>query len=133
MSKLDEFESFVERIRKYPLLPLTSTEGSKLPVILLIDDLPLTNGKVAIGRLSNCLHVLARSTQIPTVILITEYTKADFSNPTKNNWEELQSSLECAGARKVTFFKPTWLELRSCFLESEIFTLHGLLISISSC
>ncbi|XP_042483455.1 cell cycle checkpoint protein RAD17 isoform X2 [Macadamia integrifolia] len=103
MSKLDEFQSFVERIRKYPLLPLASTEGSKKPVILLVDDLPLTNGRVAYGRLSNCLHVLARSTHIPTVILITEYGKADTSDPTKLYWEELKSSLESAGASKVSF------------------------------
>ncbi|KAJ4964106.1 hypothetical protein NE237_024045 [Protea cynaroides] len=103
MSKLDEFESFVERMRKYPLLPLASTEGSKKQVILLIDDLPLTNGRVAYGRLSNCLHVLVRSTQIPTVILITEYGKADTSEPMKLDWEGLKSSLESAGASKVSF------------------------------
>ncbi|XP_043696838.1 cell cycle checkpoint protein RAD17 isoform X2 [Telopea speciosissima] len=103
VSKLDEFQSFVERIRKYPLLPLASTEGSNKPAILLVDDLPLTNGRVAYGRLSNCLHVLARSTQIPTVILITEYGKADTNDPTKLYWEELKSSLENAGASKVSF------------------------------
>ncbi|XP_019054381.1 PREDICTED: cell cycle checkpoint protein RAD17 isoform X2 [Nelumbo nucifera] len=103
MSKLDEFESFVERVRKYPLLPLSLTGASEKPVILLIDDLPLMNGRVAYKRLCNCLFVLARSTQIPTVILITEYAKVESGDNTTLDWEELQSSLESAGASKITF------------------------------
>ncbi|XP_058098918.1 cell cycle checkpoint protein RAD17 isoform X2 [Magnolia sinica] len=102
MSKLDEFETFVERIRKYSLLPLAYTGGSKKSIILLIDDLPVTNGRVAYGRLSKCLHFLAQSTQIPTVISITEYCKVDSGDST-NYLEELQSSLERAGASKVAF------------------------------
>lgn len=103
-SKLDEFENFVERVGKYSLLPSISIskDGSKQSVILLIDDLPLTNGRVAYGRLSKCLQVLAQSTQIPTVILVTEYGKAD-SGDSKNSLEDLVLSLERAGASKVIF------------------------------
>ncbi|OVA19837.1 Checkpoint protein Rad17/Rad24 [Macleaya cordata] len=103
MSKLDEFETFVERIRKYSLLALSSNGGSKKPYILFIDDLPLANGKAAHGRLCKCLHALARSTQIPTVILITEYNKVDTADNTTRYWEDLRSCLESAGASKVAF------------------------------
>ncbi|KAF9618415.1 hypothetical protein IFM89_001138 [Coptis chinensis] len=103
MSKLDEFESFVERIRKYPLLPLFSIGGSVEPSILLIDDLPLINGKLGLGRLRKCLHTLVGSTQIPTVILITEYAKSDSSNSATRDLEDIQSSLENAGACKMAF------------------------------
>ncbi|KAA8547527.1 hypothetical protein F0562_003956 [Nyssa sinensis] len=41
-SKLDEFENFVERIRKYGMIPSTITGGSQTSIIFLIDDLPLT-------------------------------------------------------------------------------------------
>lgn len=102
MSKLDEFETFVERVRKYSLLTSVSKDGSKKAVILLIDDLPVTNGRIAHGRLSKCLHVLAQSTQIPTVISITECGKTDSGDST-NYSEALLLSLERAGAFKVAF------------------------------
>eukprot|EP00268_Persea_americana_P049512 TRINITY_DN5312_c0_g1_i1.p1 TRINITY_DN5312_c0_g1~~TRINITY_DN5312_c0_g1_i1.p1 ORF type:complete len:641 (+),score=151.19 TRINITY_DN5312_c0_g1_i1:281-2203(+) len=102
ISKLEEFETFVERVRKYSLLQSLSKDGSKRSVILLIDDLPLTNGRVAHGRLTKCLHFLAQSTQIPTVILVTEYGKAESGDNTKYS-EELVLSLERAGASKVAF------------------------------
>lgn len=103
MSKLDEFENFVERIRKYGLIPSSLNEGSKSSIILLIDDLPVTNGRVAFGRLQNCLHLLVQSTQIPTAILITDYGKADSADHSTGYLEELQLSLENVGACKVTF------------------------------
>lgn len=102
-SKLDEFENFVERIRKYGLIPSTDNMESKESVILLIDDLPLTNGKVAFGRLRNCLYLLVRSIQIPTAILVTNYGEADSADQTKKYLEELQLALENAGACKVVF------------------------------
>lgn len=102
-SKLDEFENFVERIRKYGLIPSTDNMEPKESVILLIDDLPLTNGKVAFGRLRNCLYLLVRSIQIPTAILVTNYGEADSADQTKKYLEELQLALENAGACKVTF------------------------------
>ncbi|KAK9285916.1 hypothetical protein L1049_025117 [Liquidambar formosana] len=102
-SKLDEFESFVERIRKYGLVQSSFTGELKSSVILLIDDLPVTNGKVAYGRLYNCLHLLVRSTRIPTAILITDYGKSDSADHPARSFEELQLSLENAGACKVAF------------------------------
>lgn len=102
-SKLDEFENFVERIRKYGLIPSTDHKDSKESVILLIDDLPLTNGTVAFGRLRNCLHLLVRSIQIPTAILVTNYGEADSADHTAKCLEKLQLALENAGACKVTF------------------------------
>ncbi|XP_016651764.1 PREDICTED: cell cycle checkpoint protein RAD17 isoform X1 [Prunus mume] len=103
MSKLDEFENFVERIRKYGLIPSSLNEGSKSSIILLIDDLPVTNGRVAFGRLQNCLHLLVQSTRIPTAILITNYGKADSADHSTGYLEELQLSLENVGACKVSF------------------------------
>lgn len=102
-SKLDEFENFVERIRKYGLILSSSTEESKSPTVLLIDDLPVMNGKVSFQRLQNCLHLLVQSTRIPTAILLTDYSKTDSADHTGRCLEELQLRLESAGACKVTF------------------------------
>ncbi|KAK7360237.1 hypothetical protein VNO77_02220 [Canavalia gladiata] len=102
-SKLDEFETFVERIRKYGLLPTSFTGESKPSFILLIDDLPMTNGKAAFGRLKDCLHLLVNSTQIPTAILVTDYGNVDSADYNARCVEELKLSLESFGACKVTF------------------------------
>ncbi|KAK7346330.1 hypothetical protein VNO80_20847 [Phaseolus coccineus] len=102
-SKLDEFESFVERVRKYGLLLTSCTGESKPPIILLIDDLPMTNGKSAFGRLKNCLQFLVKSTQIPTAILLTDYGNADSVDYNARCLEELKLSLESSGACKVAF------------------------------
>uniref|UniRef100_A0A5B6ZLH2 Cell cycle checkpoint protein RAD17 n=1 Tax=Davidia involucrata TaxID=16924 RepID=A0A5B6ZLH2_DAVIN len=101
-SKLDEFENFVERIRKYGMIPSNITGGSQTSIIFLIDDLPVANGKVAYRRLHSCLHFLVQSARIPTAILITEYGTADSADKTCT-WEELQLSLQSAGACKVAF------------------------------
>lgn len=80
--------------------------------MVLIDDLPLENEKDAHGNLFKCLHVLSRSTHIPTIILITEYNKVDHVDNTTRYWEDLQSCLESAGAYKVvTLFWFYFLEL----------------------
>jgi len=101
MSKLDEFESFIEKVGKYCLLHPSFTGGSRKPVIVLIDDLPVTNGRIAFVRLSKCLTTLVHSSQIPTVILITEYHKTEFADTLTNYSEELRLTLEKAGAHKV--------------------------------
>ncbi|KAL6959912.1 hypothetical protein U1Q18_040062 [Sarracenia purpurea var. burkii] len=106
MSKLDEFEDFVEKTRKYGLIPSSFNGGSQSCIILLIDDLPVANGKVAYERLNRCLHLLVHSALVPTVILITDCSEADSSgnsHSTPRNWEELKLSLQRAGACKVTF------------------------------
>lgn len=103
MSKLDEFENFVEKIRKYSSLHPMKIGGSRKPVILLIDDIPVTAGRAAFARLNKCLTTLTQSTQVPTVILITEYYKTESGGNVTRYWEELVSSLERAGAYKVRF------------------------------
>lgn len=100
ISKLDEFENFVERARKYGMLSSSFT-GSRQPMMLLIEDLPVANGRIAQGRLLNCLQPLVKSVQIPTVILITDYSAADSADSGMRYWEELSSSLESVGACKV--------------------------------
>lgn len=103
LSKLDEFQNFIEKATKYGLIPSSTNEGSKTPIILLVDDLPVVNGKVAYEKLNKCLHHLVQSALVPTVILITDYSRDDSSESSPLNWEELQLSLQRAGACKVTF------------------------------
>lgn len=102
-SKLDEFENFIGRMRKYGVIPSCFPGDSKKPVILLIDDLPLTNGKAALKRLQNCLHLYVQSTQVPTAIVITDCAKVETTDLTVRYLEDLQLCLENAGACKVTF------------------------------
>ncbi|XP_041016459.1 cell cycle checkpoint protein RAD17 [Juglans microcarpa x Juglans regia] len=102
-SKLDEFENFAERIRKYGLIPSSFTGGSKSSVILLIDDLPVMNGKAAFRRLQNCLHLLVQSTRVPTAVLLSDCGKTDSADLTARCFEELRLCLESAGACKVAF------------------------------
>ncbi|WJX88419.1 hypothetical protein P8452_70513 [Trifolium repens] len=102
-SKLDEFVSFVERIRKYGLIPTSFTGESKPSIIFLIDDLPLMHNKAALGRLKDCLHLLVHTTQIPTAILVTDYGNTDSTDYNARSVEELKISLESSGACKVAF------------------------------
>lgn len=102
VSKLDEFEFFVERIRKYGLVSPSFPGRPLSPVILLIDDLPLTFGRSAYTRLQNCLHLLVQSACSPTVILITDTDHSDSADDTARSFEELTSFLEKAGAHKVS-------------------------------
>jgi cell cycle checkpoint protein len=101
---LDEFVSFVERIRKYGLIPTSFTGESKPSIIFLIDDLPLMHNKAALGRLKDCLHLLVHTTQIPTAILVTDYGNTDSTDYNARSVEEL-ISLESSGACKVTTLK----------------------------
>lgn len=104
MSKLDEFEYFVEKSRKYSLLHMPNSEGSRKPVILLIDDLPTINGRAALVRLTKCLTALTHSTQVATIVLLTEYCKTESADSPTHHYEELESSLCRVGASKVTYF-----------------------------
>lgn len=100
------------------MIPSTLDKDVKSSVILLIDDLPVINGRVALGRLQNCLYLLVRSTQIPTVILFTNYGEADSADHTTRYLEQLQSSLEGAGACKVTFLNKTiFTQFTECLFE----------------
>ncbi|KAJ6682242.1 CELL CYCLE CHECKPOINT PROTEIN RAD17 [Salix koriyanagi] len=102
-SKLDEFVNFIEKTRKYGLIPSSSSEDAKPSIILLIDDLPMTNGRVAFERLQSCLLHLVRSTQLPTAILVSDYDETDSTDHTAQRLEQLRLSLENAGACKVSF------------------------------
>uniref|UniRef100_A0ACD5TWK9 Uncharacterized protein n=1 Tax=Avena sativa TaxID=4498 RepID=A0ACD5TWK9_AVESA len=103
VSKLEEFENFVEKIRKYSLLSLTSTGTQRKLIIILIDDIPISNGKASFARLGKCLTGLIQSTQIPTVISLTHYHKSEANDTSMWNSEELESLLHGAGAHKVVF------------------------------
>ncbi|GMH06560.1 hypothetical protein Nepgr_008400 [Nepenthes gracilis] len=115
ISKLDEFENFVERARKYGLLS-SSIDGSASK-ILLIDDLPMASGKVAHGRLSKCLQLLVKSARVPTLILITDYGRPDSPDASVCCLEELSLSLQNAGACKVTFNPITVNSIKRLFFR----------------
>lgn len=102
-SKLDEFENFVERVRKYGLIPSSDRKGSQKTHILLIDDLPVISGKVSYERLRSCLHLLVQSIRIPTAIIVTDCGQSDSADYSMRCWEELQLSIQSAGGCKVTF------------------------------
>ncbi|MCD7471629.1 hypothetical protein HAX54_012212 [Datura stramonium] len=102
ISKLDEFEGFVERVRKYGLTS-PMLKGSQASVILLVDDLPVVNGRDVYGRLQRCLTLLVQLVRIPTAIVITNYDKDDSADLSTRCWEELLVSLYSAGACKVNF------------------------------
>jgi len=101
---LDEFVSFVERIRTFGLIPTSFTGESKPSIIYLIDDLPMMHSKAALGRLKDCLNLLVHTTQIPTAILVTDYGNTDSADYNARSVEELKTSLESSGACKVTTF-----------------------------
>lgn len=102
-SKLDEFVSFVERIRTFGLIPTSFTGESKPSIIYLIDDLPMMHSKAALGRLKDCLNLLVHTTQIPTAILVTDYGNTDSADYNARSVEELKISLESSGACKIAF------------------------------
>ncbi|KAK3147848.1 hypothetical protein QOZ80_3BG0287500 [Eleusine coracana subsp. coracana] len=103
ISKLEEFENFVEKIRKYSLLCPTSTRSQGKLAIILIDDIPVTSGSVAFARLAKCLTGLTRSTQVPTVISLTHYHKSENNDTVTWNSNDLESLLQEAGAYKISF------------------------------
>lgn len=102
-SKLDEFENFVEKIRKYGLIPSSDKKGYQKIHFLLIDDLPVISGKVSYERLRCCLHLLVQSIRIPTAIIVTDCGQSDSADYSMRCWEELQLSIQSAGACKVAF------------------------------
>ncbi|KAK3151012.1 hypothetical protein QOZ80_3AG0240540 [Eleusine coracana subsp. coracana] len=103
ISKLEEFENFVEKIRKYSLLCPTSARSQGKLAIILIDDIPVTSGSVAFARLAKCLTGLTRSTQVPTVISLTHYHKSESNDAATWNSNDLESLLQDAGAYKISF------------------------------
>ncbi|KAG2553453.1 hypothetical protein PVAP13_9KG522000 [Panicum virgatum] len=103
ISKLEEFENFVEKIRKYAMLcPMSITSKRKL-IINLIDDIPVTSGHAAFARLGKCLTGLIQSTQVPTVISLTHYHNSESNDTATWNSEDLDSLLQGSGAHKIAF------------------------------
>ncbi|PNT77735.1 hypothetical protein BRADI_1g68237v3 [Brachypodium distachyon] len=103
VSKLEEFENFVEKIRKFSLLFPTTIGSQRKLIIALIDDIPVTSGNASLARLGKCLTSLIQSTQIPTVISLTHYHKSEANDTAMWNSEELESLLQRAGAHKIVF------------------------------
>ncbi|XP_062216222.1 cell cycle checkpoint protein RAD17-like isoform X2 [Phragmites australis] len=103
ISKLEEFENFVEKIRKYSLLCPTSNRSQRKLIIILIDDIPVTSGNVAFARLGKCLTGLIQTTQVPTVISLTHYHKSESNDTAMWNSDDLESLLQGAGAHKIAF------------------------------
>lgn len=91
ISKLEEFENFVEKIRKYSLLCPTTTRCQRKFAIILIDDIPVTSGSVAFARLRKCLTGLIQSTQVPTVISLTHCHKSESNDTAMWNSDDLES------------------------------------------
>lgn len=117
MSKMEEFENFVERMRKYGPMMSFSSKTTHTSLVLVIDDLPAVNGRVIYGRLLKCLHLLVHSVCTPTVILISEYSRSDSAEYHSHYWEELQSSLLSAGADKVAFNAITVNSIKKTLLK----------------
>ncbi|TKV97173.1 hypothetical protein SEVIR_9G476600v4 [Setaria viridis] len=103
ISKLEEFENFVEKIRKYAMLRPTSVTSQRKLNIILIDDIPVTSGNAAFARLGKCLTGLIHSTQVPTVISLTHYHKSESNDTAMWNSKDLESLLQDAGAHKIAF------------------------------
>lgn len=111
-SKLDEFETFLENARKFPLLPISSSSRTK---VLLIEDLPLVNDAPQTQQLCTLLNTLVRSTLFITVVVITDVAE-DGGGRLWGHREALQT-LEGAGATKVSI-------LCSCTCNSMLFHLQ---------
>ncbi|KAF8780002.1 hypothetical protein HU200_002024 [Digitaria exilis] len=117
ISKLEEFENFVEKIRKYAMLRPTSTTPQRKLFIVLIDDIPVTSGNAAFARLGKCLTGLIRSTQVPTVISLTHYHKSESNNTATWNSEDLESLLQDAGAHKIAFNLVTTNSIKKILIQ----------------
>ena len=103
---IDEFEAFLDAIRKYPVLNMGSsnaTDRSRKGMLLLVDDLPTPNGWEACQKLCQGLRTLALSAQFPTIVSITERTEAEDQGVPGRMIQELELALENGGATKIVF------------------------------
>ena len=115
MSKMDQFIDFLEKVKKYPLLPLVqilpdvrnksispraaSNVKSKL---ILIDDLPIVKGRVFASKLCHCLQNFSVSVQFPTIVIVTDFLEiGDNRQESSSITADILQSLENGGAKKV--------------------------------
>lgn len=106
ISKLDEFEAFLDAIRKYPILNMGSSNAtgkSRKAMLLLVDDLPTPNGREACQQLCEGLRTLALSAQFPTIVSITEFTESGDQGGPGRMIQDLELALEHGGATKIVF------------------------------
>ncbi|CAM6052260.1 unnamed protein product [Sphagnum compactum] len=104
MSKLDEFQSFLENARKFPLLPVSSHSQTKGVKLLVIDDLPVANDRERQQQLCRSLQTLALSVNFITVLLMTDMAEtAEGDGRQQGRLAEIQRVLEAAGATKIAF------------------------------
>lgn len=106
ISKLDEFEAFLDAIRKYPILNIGSSNATgrlRKDMLLLVDDLPTPNSWEACQQLCQGLRHLALSAQFPTIVSITEFTESGDREGPGRMIQELELALEQGGATKIVF------------------------------
>ncbi|KAL2634762.1 hypothetical protein R1flu_006241 [Riccia fluitans] len=120
MSKIDDFEAFIRKARKFLPLPTAGVhaarQGPTLPgfkdgnpskeraKLLIIDDLPNAHDKAHRQRLCESLHVLAIGSKFPTVLIITdEVGTGEQREERKILTNEIIQELERAGAKKIAF------------------------------
>lgn len=106
-SKLDEFETFVENARKFPVLPVESSGSFPRKVkVLLVEDLPQVNDADQTQQLCKLLQALVRSVCFITVVVMTDVVEDGERGRNLRMWglREAQQTLEATGATKVLGF-----------------------------
>ncbi|CAM6097572.1 unnamed protein product [Calypogeia fissa] len=122
VSKLDEFEGFLERARKMSSLPIVRVALStaqrvrpfsgddrvespaKSAKVLLIDDLPILNDREQKQRLAKSLFRLALSRDFPTIVVVTEDIGAGVRLGDRDHQhKDVVEALERGGAKKIGF------------------------------
>lgn len=116
-SKVNEFVAFLEKVKKYPSLPLVQVlphetnkslspgpTPSGKPKVLLLDDLPIVHGREFANKLCHCLHDFAASVQFPTIVIVTDFLETrENGQGTNSLTADIQQALESGGAMKITF------------------------------
>lgn len=120
MSKLDEFEAFLERGRKMSALPIVrvalsssetvrpfsgadkSPSPAKGAKVLVIDDLPVANDREHKQRLAKSLFQLALSRDFPTIVVVTDEIGSGVRVGERDHQhKDVLDALESGGAKKV--------------------------------
>ncbi|GAQ81645.1 Checkpoint RAD17-RFC complex RAD17/RAD24 component [Klebsormidium nitens] len=127
-SKLDDFDAFLDKAEKFPLVPLVpslatltldpqTSNGSppnmklsqQVPQgkVVLIDDMPLAAEGDRRQRLCDSLEILARSARFPTVVILSEGQAGQSgqgdNQPRWGATAAFQQALERGGAARISF------------------------------